>query len=271
MDTGYRLLDDHVHRDDPDLRPWYTTRRTCGHGLDRPHLIVIHTPEALPDYDGPDSTAERVAEYGTRTGRASWHDTVDSDSHIPMLPASHTAWHVRNFNRCAIGLEVGARAQDWPTAPADWIAGVLTNAAAVTARHILDHGIRPRIVFDPTRTYTVPHDTPADGLISHHALDPTRRSDPGRAFPWPLFLVTVRYHLGMDTAEELAGFTYLNAGEWPDWAAPSIRRAIISGVIRGRRPPGTPEDSKLRIFPVDEPVSRTELAVIFDRAGLLDR
>lgn len=188
---GFYLLDHHRNRDkpsgpagDPDTRPWYTTRNRCHHGHDRPHLLVIHDPETVADFDPPYSEADRVAAYGQTTTRASWHDTIDADSIIPMLPPEFTAWHVRGFNRCAIGMEVGAMAGTWTKAPAAWLEGVMANTATRAAEHMAAYGIPPKLLFEPGKRYTAPLDPAGFGLISHHALDPTRRTDPGFTFPW---------------------------------------------------------------------------------------
>src|SRR5690606_27112807 len=55
---GWYLLDHHKNRTrpeggvagDPRTKPWYASRRTCQHGYNRPHLIVIHTPETIEDF-----------------------------------------------------------------------------------------------------------------------------------------------------------------------------------------------------------------------------
>ena len=188
---GFYLLDHHRNRDktsgpagEYDTRPWYTTRNRCHHGHDRPHLIVIHDPETLEDFIAPYDEAERVARYGATTTRASWHDSIDADSIIPMLPPEFTAWHVRGFNRCGIGLEVGALATSWDRAPAAWLEGVMANTARRVLEHMAAFDIPPVLLFEPGRRYTEPLDPAGFGLISHHALDPTRRTDPGFTFPW---------------------------------------------------------------------------------------
>lgn len=192
MMSKYYLLKNHKNLPDGKL-PWYPTRRTCRHGIQGAHLMVIHTPESLEDFNPPDLTAERVAQYGASTTRASWHWSTDSDSIIPMLPIDYTAWHVRGYNRCAIGIELGAYHDTWPDAPAWWVEQVIRNAAKA---------IGPAMNF-----YKIPNEriTSAEadqgkrGLISHAALDPTRRKDPGRTFPWD------RLHANLEG--DMAAFT----------------------------------------------------------------
>lgn len=173
---SYYLLDHHVHRHGGGTKPWYTTR------ADPVRVIVIHTPETLEDFAPPYDEAERVAAYGATTTRASWHDTVDADSIIPMLPPTYTAWHVRGYNSESIGMEIGAKATSWKRAPKAWVDGVLANAAARARQHCVQFGIPAVFV---TRAEV---DAGAKGFTSHARLDPDRRADPGADFPWDRFL-----------------------------------------------------------------------------------
>lgn len=178
---SYYLLENHVNLPDGKL-PWYTTRWTCRHGVQGAHLLCLHTPETLPDYDPPDFAAENVAKYGASTTRASWHWTVDSDSIIPMMPYTYTAWHVRDYNRCGIGIEIGARASDWPTSPDWWDDATIYNAARAVLDAVDYYQIPARLI---TKEQA---DRGESGVIGHRKLDPTRRSDPGEGFPFEQFL-----------------------------------------------------------------------------------
>lgn len=183
---SYYLLENHMNLHNGGKLPWYTTRRTCKHGIQGAHLAVVHTPETLEDFSPPDSAAENVAQYGARTTRASWHFTSDSDSAIQMLPWTYTAWHVMGYNRCAIGGEIGAKATSWPGAP-DWWEDAVLDQAAVKFREGMDfHGIPYRKI---TRAQA---DRGEYGMIGHGELDPDRRSDPGSAFDWDQLIALVK-------------------------------------------------------------------------------
>lgn len=227
---GWYLLDHHKNRTrpeggvagDPATKPWYASRRVCQHGYDRPHLVVVHDPETLPDFTPPYDEAERIAKYGASTTRASWHDTIDADSIIPMLPPTYTAWHVRGFNRCGIGLEVGAMSTTWTKAPDAWLTGVITNAAYRVAQHCATFEIDPVLMFIPGRRYASAINPKGTGIVSHHVLDPGRRTDPGFGFPWDTFLERVHGFLAGDQGDDEM--------KPPDWAREATQWHIDNGI-----------------------------------------
>ena len=161
---------------------FYPRRELCQHGKGI-HLVVLHTAENFPDYDPPDLGAEAVARYASVTTRkVSWHVTVDSDSTVPMLPDTYTAFHVRNYNRCSLGLEMATKAAEWYGSPDEWRYPLLYRAVDVVADWCIAHNLPPRYA---TKTDV---DAGKAGITGHNELDPTRRSDPGHAFPWDWFL-----------------------------------------------------------------------------------
>jgi N-acetyl-anhydromuramyl-L-alanine amidase AmpD len=166
----YYLLD----RRNP-VQHFYTTRR-------KPiQIIVVHTTEQLPDLIGQDSGAENVAQYAsTTTRKVSWHQTVDSDSIIPTLPDSYTAWHVRGYNSLSLGVEISTQAKAWPTAPPRWTEATITNLSDVIRRWGELYQIPYQRI---TRTQV---DDGTRGIVAHSDLDPTRRTDPGVGFPWTM-------------------------------------------------------------------------------------
>ena len=183
---GWYLLDRHDNLKNGGVLPWYETR------VSAVQAIVIHTPQTLEDFTAPYDEAERVAAYGATTTRASWHDTIDADSIIPMLPPTYTAWQVRGYNSSTVGMEIGAKATSWARAPKAWVTGVLTNAAVRGAQHAARFDIPPVFL---TKAQV---DAGEKGFTGHRQLDPTRRTDPGADFPWDRFLNLVRQQLEND-------------------------------------------------------------------------
>lgn len=174
---SYYLLDN----PNPNGNHFYTTRA-------KPiQIIVLHTAENLPDFTPPDTGAESVARYASTTSRAvSWHSTVDSDSVIPMIPDGYTGFHVRNYNSISLGLEMATQAHTWVDTPYGWRIRMLDNVAKQVAQWCSDHVIPAKLI---TKSEV---DAGVRGITFHSRLDPTRRRDPGDAFPHPYLLDKVR-------------------------------------------------------------------------------
>jgi hypothetical protein len=166
--TGYYLLD---HRTKPDN--WYSKRRTPL------RVIVIHITASLEDLDAADASAERTARYAATTDRkVSWHSGSDSDSFLRLLPAEFTAWHVEGFNSETYGHEISKATTKWAGMPSAWVDRTLANAAACLRPVAARHKIPLRLL---TREQV---QAGAYGFAAHSTLDPARRTDPGRDFPW---------------------------------------------------------------------------------------
>ncbi len=162
----------------PNGQFYHPKRLLCQHGRGV-HLIVLHTAENTPDFTPPDTGAEAVARYAATTSRkVSWHVTVDSDSTIPMIPDTYTAFHVRNYNRCSLGLEMATKASEWYGSPDAWRYPLLNRVIDQLVIWCENHNIPPVYV---TKTQV---DAGKAGITGHVELDPSRRSDPGHAFPW---------------------------------------------------------------------------------------
>ena len=181
---GYYLLD---KRQMPPLSPnWYTSRLNPIQG------IVMHTAENLPDITPPDRGAEAIADYGARATRSvSWHSTVDSDSIIPMLPDSYTAWHARTVNSRTLGIEMATQARKWDEVPNWYRVAMMTNAARVCAVWSREHDI-------PLVHLTMNLFNAGErGYLAHADVDPTRRSDPGwQRADWDYFFTLVEQEMG---------------------------------------------------------------------------
>lgn len=177
-----------LNNPNPHNRNYYSSRWMCRHGIlpsRLPHLVVVHTSEQLPDYHPPDAGAESLAAYvSTTTRRVSWHAHVDSDSRVLVLPPSYVAFHVRRYNSCSVGLEIATRASEWSRKPSWWIDGALWQAGKVCADW------SDAFEIPTVRLTRAQADRGARGYISHAALDPGRRTDPGADFPWLKFLTT---------------------------------------------------------------------------------
>lgn len=173
-------------RDNPN-KNFYPTRR----GDIR--MVVIHTAESLPDWSGADGGAEAVSRYGATTSRqVSWHATVDSDSVLTNLPDEYTAFHAKGVNSVSLGVEVATQAAKWGHAPPHWTANTIRNLAGLVAGWCKKHRIPVRRIRDPKLS----------GIIAHADVDPERRTDPGKDFPWELFLDEVLNILGNYHPEE---------------------------------------------------------------------
>lgn len=141
-------------------------------------FVVMHTPEALEDYVGDDTTAEGVSKYFTTTERsASASANIDSDSIIEFLPEDHVTFHCRNYNTEGYGVECGWKASSWGKNPAKDQA-VIRNVARFLAPRVKRWNVPPRFLVKSQI------DAGMRGFTSHGQLDPTRRSDPGTNFPW---------------------------------------------------------------------------------------
>lgn len=177
MSTGFYLLD----HQNPHAPVRADGRRFWGYASrnQKVRVGVVHTAENLPDFEPPDEGAEAVARYGATLDRAaSWHDTVDSDTRIKMLPYGYTAFHVGNFNSPSVGLEIATRARQWAEVPEVWRGAIMLQAADVVREWRTELGIPTKIISATSAR------AGAEGIIGHGPLDPTRRSDPGAGFGW---------------------------------------------------------------------------------------
>ena len=153
-------------------------------------VIVVHTAEGGTDRVGPDPKAENVANFiRTRNDAGSYHLLGDSDSIIQLVRFENEAFQDgTGSNRWAIGISLAMNAADWaglPSARRDQFVATAGQMAAMAATWLADRGLalpEPRLL-----TKAESDRASASGFISHARRDPTRRSDPGRDFPWTDF------------------------------------------------------------------------------------
>lgn len=167
-------------------RHYYATRRSPILG------IVLHVTAGLEDFTPPDSGAEATVRYGQSNRRpASWHGIVDSDSVIDCLPDSFTAFHVIGYNSSTLGLEIANRDARWAGKPSSWVDGTIANAAEWCRPRVDKYGLPVQLANKAQVDAAIRAGRPF-GFTYHRYLDPKRRIDPGRDFPWEKFAALVR-------------------------------------------------------------------------------
>lgn len=177
---GYYLLD---HRN-PHGDNFYTSRRGSVLG------IVVHITAGLQDqgYQGADLSCEGTARYAAETSRdVSWHSGSDSDSSLKLLPDTYTAFHVKGYNSRTIGHEISKLDDSWRGEPARWVTDTLKQAANCLRPRAKAFNIPLRLANRRDLDLAIATGGKPVGFLSHHSLDPERRTDPGPDFPWARF------------------------------------------------------------------------------------
>lgn len=172
-------------------------------------VIAMHTAENTPDTVAFDGGAEAVANFiRNRDTPGSYCDLVDSDSCMHLVRYMDEAFHDgTGTNPHSYGLSIATRADVWPLAPQAWRDGAIEQAAQAAGRYARWLHDRSGIVIPPGRITADQARARTPGFVTHAALDPTRRSDPGRDFPWDQFLARYTEIMeddDMPTAEEIA-------------------------------------------------------------------
>lgn len=176
--------------DNPNKR-YYSTRSGW------PILMVcMHITDGIADFTPPDLSAESTAQYGmTTTNQASWHVVIDSDSIIPCLQDSRSAWAQGvtgyQFNNPGLGVEIATKGTDWRTKPAWWVEQALRNVAVWLAPRVVRYNIPLRVERDRDAVQAKILARQPVGFTNHGDLDPNNRTDPGivgalriDTFPW---------------------------------------------------------------------------------------
>jgi len=165
--TGYYLLDN------------YNPRAKGGDGFhghrSRSAVItcaVIHVAVIAPTTE----SAERIGRYFATTDRqASYHQLVDSDGVLPLLPDEATAFHVINFNSQSLGLSFACNTDTWDRYK-NWSEQAYQHAAPLVRRWSDTYSLPMRIISRAEAKRGV------RGWTFHSIMDPSRRSDPGTGF-----------------------------------------------------------------------------------------
>ena len=140
--------------------------------------IVIHTteldlPTSLQVLTDPERTV--INDRGDlERARVSAHYLVSDDRVYQLVDENDEAWHARSANRHTIGVEIVGETAD----PSTWSDGIVDQLSHLVAWLSSFHGIPLEYRAESTDPEK------ARGFVSHAALDPSRRSDPGIWFPW---------------------------------------------------------------------------------------
>ena len=132
----------------------------------RPDMIVLH-------YTGMQDAQSALELLRARGSNVSAHYFVFEDSRIvQMVPESRRAWHAgksewageTDINSCSIGIEIANPGHDhgYPEFPRRQIAAVTALCRSIFTRHRI----------------------PADRVVAHSDIAPSRKKDPGEKFPW---------------------------------------------------------------------------------------
>lgn len=169
---GYYLIDH-----PPNSRQFYPYRRRFAGVIGVSGCVVVHTAEGVMDDVGVDTGAENVAHHiSTRNTAGTYHELVDSDSHVMLVPDEWEAFHVgaNGHNRHAWGISAACRTEDWH--PDHWwtqrtISRMGERICAFWQRQGLDPVVSARWI---SRDEAL---TRRPGLVCHGTLQPTDRSD----------------------------------------------------------------------------------------------
>lgn len=172
-----------------------------GRRKDPSGVTVLHTAESITDLAGPDTGAESVARFiRNRTTPGSYHDLVDRDSALQLVPYSAEAFQdATGTNSHALSISWAISCADWPTLPREHVLGLVLQGAVAFARQqawLQSNGYPTTPLRRITRAQS---DRGVPGFITHGERDPGRRSDPGGRpdrFPWALWFEACSAALG---------------------------------------------------------------------------
>jgi N-acetylmuramoyl-L-alanine amidase len=131
-----------------------------------PNMIILH-------YTGMRRGDDALRRLCEPASKVSSHYLIFEDGLIVQLvPEARRAWHAgvsfwkgeTDINRCSIGIEIVNPGHDlgYPDYPAPQIEAVIALCSDITARHRV----------------------PAERVLAHSDIAPSRKNDPGEKFPW---------------------------------------------------------------------------------------
>ena len=149
-------------------------------------VVVVHTAENNPDLHGVDNGAENVADFiRTRTSYGSYHVVGDRDTIIRLQTNNLTVYHDTSSNNWSTSLSGAMQGVNWSsltgTLREQWIESFVTMMV-IQGQDLQRRGVGLPAARLLSRSQA--HATGASGFIGHGHMDPSRRSDPGRDFPW---------------------------------------------------------------------------------------
>jgi N-acetylmuramoyl-L-alanine amidase len=134
----------------------------------KPDMVVLH-------YTGMADPEAAVRHLCAPMSEVSSHYVVMEDGRIiQCVPESRRAWHAgqsswageTDINSCSIGIEIANPGHDhgYPDFPRRQIAAVTALCRSIFTRHRI----------------------PADRVLAHSDIAPSRKKDPGEKFPWKI-------------------------------------------------------------------------------------
>lgn len=181
---GFYLLD-HASTNGTQWQQWAFPRRG---GTQLSGTCIMHTAESVLDVIGDDSGAEDCARFiGSRTGSyGSYHDLVDSDSIIELVPFEYEAWQDSETNNWAVGISAACRTTDWATMGDAKREGYYRNLAICAA----DFVVYMKVMYDinvPLVRITGEQARARVPGFCAHGDSGLYRTDPGKDFDWDRF------------------------------------------------------------------------------------
>lgn len=174
-------------------------------------VVVVHTAENNPDFNGVDNGAENVANFiRTRTTYGSYHLIGDRDSIIRLQTNNLAVYHDRSSNDFTTSLSGAMQGVNWTSLSGkhreQWI-NSFVQMFVIQGRDLQRRGVGLPDARLLTRSQA--HAGQA-GFIGHGMMDPGRRTDPGRDFPWTEILTRYAAEVGV-TQQASTGSIHLES------------------------------------------------------------